>query len=60
MWTIKGGGDTQALLAVKKLNFLHSQAAGVQKLQPQALMPERKGISTTVFLNLVFVAVIVH
>ena len=32
VWTIKGGGDTQTLLAVKKLNFLHSQVVGMQKL----------------------------
>ena len=37
-WTIKGGGDTQTLLAVKKSNFSHSQVAGRQK---QALVPLR-------------------
>ena len=29
---LRGGGDTQALLAGKKLNFMHSQAVGTQKL----------------------------
>ena len=30
VWTIRGGGDTQTLLAVKNiLNFLHSQAVGM-------------------------------
>ena len=38
MGTITGNGDTQTPLAVeKKSNFLHSQAAGTQKLWPHAL-----------------------
>ena len=33
VWTIIGGGDTQNLLAdKKKLNFMHSQVGGTQKL----------------------------
>ena len=32
VWTIIGGGGTQTLLAVKKLNFMHSQMVGTQKL----------------------------
>ena len=40
MWTTEGGGDTQTLLAVKKLwNFLNSRVAGMQKLWTQALLP---------------------
>ena len=43
VWTIKGGADTQTLLDVKIfLNFLHSQAAGAQKLRLEALTPGRE------------------
>ena len=30
--TMLGGGDTQTLLDGKKLNFMHSQVVGMQKI----------------------------
>ena len=39
MEIIIGGGNTQPLLAVKKFNFLHSQAVEMKKLWVQALDP---------------------
>ena len=37
--TITGGGDTQTILAFEKIEFMHCQAVGMQKLQVLALMP---------------------
>ena len=51
--TLKGGGGTQTLLAVKNnfTNLLHPQAAGIQKLWLQGLIPGHESLHSHPFTD---------